>query len=186
MLKYNKIFFGVIFMKDFPRKIAAVGLALSIASSATALGAADNPADMLSGFVCHDAVSSFAVPPYGFPVERPPYGFPDCDIPCPEYGFPYCDLPVPEYGFPYCDLPVPDYGFPADFILGDVTGTGKVTSADATALARWLVAPPEVQQQMIDDETFCKLAADINGDGVVDVADLTMLVRKLVGLSVEN
>jgi len=48
-----------------------------------------------------------------------------------------------------------------------------VTSADATAIARWIIGHSV--------EGFCHLAADMDGDGEVTLADLTMIARWLVG-----
>jgi hypothetical protein len=59
------------------------------------------------------------------------------------------------------------------FTLGDVRGTGHVTSADATALARYLIG---------ENVTFHDWrAADLNRDGIISVADLTLLSRLLIG-----
>ncbi|MCL2577000.1 MAG: S8 family serine peptidase [Defluviitaleaceae bacterium] len=58
------------------------------------------------------------------------------------------------------------------FILGDANGDGRVTSADATTIAKHLAG---------HDVDICLLAADINGDGEVDIEDLILLARMLVG-----
>lgn len=57
-------------------------------------------------------------------------------------------------------------------IVGDLDGDGRITSADATALARYLVG----YAVAIDLR-----AADINGDRHVDIRDLTLLSRWLIG-----
>jgi len=65
---------------------------------------------------------------------------------------------------------------PPDFILGDVNGDGLVTSADATALARYLMGS--------NDGNFCRFAADITGTGSetpVTPEDLVLIARWLVG-----
>ncbi|MCL2223333.1 MAG: dockerin type I repeat-containing protein [Defluviitaleaceae bacterium] len=60
---------------------------------------------------------------------------------------------------------------------GDASGDGRVTSADATIIARYLVG---------QGVTIDRRSADINGDGYVTVADLTLLARWLAGHNVEN
>ena len=62
---------------------------------------------------------------------------------------------------------------PENFRVGSTTGNGRVTTADASRIARWLTG------QNVED--FCKLAADINGDGEITVQDLTLLVSWLAG-----
>lgn len=66
---------------------------------------------------------------------------------------------------------------PNDFILGDTNGDGRVTSADASRIARWIIEPSSVE--------ICLLSADINGDGEVNITDVIMLARWLVGLNVD-
>ncbi|MCL2223913.1 MAG: putative Ig domain-containing protein [Defluviitaleaceae bacterium] len=56
--------------------------------------------------------------------------------------------------------------------IGDTGGSGRVTSASATLLARYLVG------QYV---TFDRRAADINCDGVVNTLDLIRLARALAG-----
>ncbi|MCL2224779.1 MAG: glycosyl hydrolase family 8 [Defluviitaleaceae bacterium] len=65
-----------------------------------------------------------------------------------------------------------------DFIVGNVNGDNRITSADATMIARWLAG------QTVPD--FCSLAADINGDGCVTVADVLLLARWLAGHNVSH
>ena len=72
---------------------------------------------------------------------------------------------------------------PDDFQVGAVTGNGRVTSADATLLARWLVLRGDDNQTVAD---FCQLAADINGDGEVTPDDLILLAQWLVGHNVTH
>ena len=64
---------------------------------------------------------------------------------------------------------IPD---PENFRVGSVGSSGRVTSADATLLARYLIG---------HDVEICLLAADINGDGYVDSADIILLARWIVG-----
>jgi hypothetical protein len=68
------------------------------------------------------------------------------------------------------------------FTVGDITRTGQVTSADATALARWLTMDEIGKLAMEAVGNFCKYSADLNGDGVVNLADLLRLQGRLVGL----
>lgn len=63
-----------------------------------------------------------------------------------------------------------------NFLLGDLTGDGKVTSADAVLLVRSL---SELEQ--LTDEQL--LAADMNGDGKITAADSVALVRLLTELT---
>jgi hypothetical protein len=66
---------------------------------------------------------------------------------------------------------------PANFILGNVYGDDRITSADATMIARYLVG------QEVD---ICLFSADINGDGEVTIADIILLARWLVGHNVSH
>ncbi|MCL2225120.1 MAG: dockerin type I domain-containing protein [Defluviitaleaceae bacterium] len=59
--------------------------------------------------------------------------------------------------------------------LGDVTGSGRITSADATLIARWVAGSP------VD---ICEIAADLNGDGAVTSEDVVLLARLLAGHNV--
>lgn len=63
-----------------------------------------------------------------------------------------------------------------NFLLGDLTGDGKVTSADAVLLVRSL---SELEQ--LTDEQL--LSADMNGDGKITAADSVALVRLLTELT---
>jgi uncharacterized repeat protein (TIGR02543 family) len=67
---------------------------------------------------------------------------------------------------------------PANFHIGDTNGDRRVTSEDATRIARHLVGH--------DVYNFCLLAADINGDGRVTIADITLLLRWLIGHDVHH
>jgi uncharacterized repeat protein (TIGR02543 family) len=64
---------------------------------------------------------------------------------------------------------------PETFQVGSVSGNGRVTSGDATSIARFILG------QSTD---ICILAADINGDGVVNIADIILLARWLMGHNV--
>jgi len=61
-------------------------------------------------------------------------------------------------------------------------GDGRVTSADATMIARYIVG----QFDNTDVLPICRIAADINGDGIVDVSDITLLSRWLAGHNVRH
>lgn len=77
--------------------------------------------------------------------------------------------------------PIPD---PENFRVGSVGGTGRVTSADATMIARWLITPEADRASTFPD--FCSLAADLDGDGEVTADDLVLLARWLVGHNVRQ
>jgi len=80
--------------------------------------------------------------------------------------------------------------------IGDVMGNnnGRITSSSATAIARWLlIGDPgadgntvNAARQVMVDNGFCLYAADINGDGMITVYDVTVLARWLVGLDVSK
>jgi uncharacterized repeat protein (TIGR02543 family) len=70
---------------------------------------------------------------------------------------------------------------PPGFKVGDMDGDGRITSADATVIAKWLVTDPEHR-----DPDFCQLTADISGTGYVSIADVILLARWLVGLNVNG
>lgn len=61
---------------------------------------------------------------------------------------------------------------PPGTILGDSDSDGRVTSADATLIAKYIAK---------QDVDICLYAADLNGDGKVDIYDLILLSRWLVG-----
>jgi len=63
-----------------------------------------------------------------------------------------------------------------EFLLGDIDGDGRITSADATLLARWLIG----QYVAIDSEV-----ADLDGKGIRSFT-LTLLSRWLVGHDVSH
>jgi len=64
---------------------------------------------------------------------------------------------------------------PEGFQIGDTIGSGRVTSADATMIARHITG---------SNVDICLLAADLNGDGYVDVSDIILLARWLAGHNV--
>jgi hypothetical protein len=66
---------------------------------------------------------------------------------------------------------------PEGFLIGDVTGDGRVTSAGASLIAGWLIDPTL---------EICLLAADINGDGDVTIEDIVLLARWMVGHNVNH
>jgi len=69
---------------------------------------------------------------------------------------------------------IPEEPLPDVTIMGNILGSGRVTSADANALARYLAGY---------DIEICLQAADINGDGIVDITDLILLRQMLVGIN---
>lgn len=71
---------------------------------------------------------------------------------------------------------------PVNFLVGDLNGDRRVTSADASMLARYLAG----QFDHLEDSPICLIAADIDGNGVIDPRDLTLLIRWLVGHDVSN
>ena len=72
---------------------------------------------------------------------------------------------------------------PNGFQTGAVGNNGRITSASATLLARWLVALPEYRHTL---GYFCHLAADLDGDGEVTATDLVLLAQWLVGHNVRG
>ncbi|MCL2225879.1 MAG: dockerin type I repeat-containing protein [Defluviitaleaceae bacterium] len=62
-----------------------------------------------------------------------------------------------------------------DFVLGDTGGTGRVTSSDATEIARRIATEGPITDWP---------AADLNGDGIVDTLDIVLLSRLLAGHNV--
>jgi uncharacterized repeat protein (TIGR02543 family) len=84
------------------------------------------------------------------------------------------DIPINSAGELLNDIVIVSGAVHAtDWILGDLTGTGFVTSADANALARYLAG----QHVAIDLR-----AADFYGDNQILPRNLTRLARALVGL----
>jgi hypothetical protein len=74
---------------------------------------------------------------------------------------------------------------PSGFMLGSTSGENRVTSADATRIARWLVEF-HYFRILLDETSPPELfAADINGDGVICLADLILFARWLVGHNVQ-
>lgn len=84
---------------------------------------------------------------------------------------------------------------PLHFVLGDTTGgnangegsptgDGRVTSADTTQIARWLVRYGTIT--LTPDSPREHLAADINGDGYITVDDITLHARWLVGHNISE
>lgn len=71
---------------------------------------------------------------------------------------------------------------PYTFRVGATRGTNRITSADASLLARWILAP----EITLANTNFCPLAADLTGDGKVTLADLTLLIKWLAGHDVER
>jgi hypothetical protein len=61
-------------------------------------------------------------------------------------------------------------------------GDGRITSADATVIARFIVG----HFDHLEELPICLLAADINGDGYVDINDLILLARWLVGHNIRH
>jgi hypothetical protein len=58
-------------------------------------------------------------------------------------------------------------------VLGDANRDGRVTSLDAVYIARHVIG---------DTVDICQTSADANGDGIINIADVTLLLRRLVGL----
>jgi|GEM_PF-7122479 len=69
---------------------------------------------------------------------------------------------------------------PDNFLLGDTTGDGNITSADATNIARYLAG----HYDHLDELPICLLAADISGRGYITITDITLFARWLVGRNV--
>jgi len=66
---------------------------------------------------------------------------------------------------------------PDGFVLGNASRDGRITSADATAIARYLAG---------HNVDICLLASDLNGDGYVCIADVILLARWLVGHDISH
>ncbi|MCL2577277.1 MAG: pectate lyase [Defluviitaleaceae bacterium] len=66
---------------------------------------------------------------------------------------------------------------PNNFMLGNADHDERITSADATAIERHLSG---------QNTNICVLAADLNGDGEVTIADIILLARWLVGHNVSH
>ena len=60
-----------------------------------------------------------------------------------------------------------------DYIVGDANGDGRVSIADVSTLAGFLLGKPSAD--------FVEAAADANGDGRVSIADVSTLASKLLG-----
>ena len=56
-------------------------------------------------------------------------------------------------------------------LLGDVNGDGYVNGSDADAVAKYIMGQtPDV---------FCEEAANVNGDGNIDAADIVLIVNMI-------
>ena len=71
---------------------------------------------------------------------------------------------------------------PDNFHVGDITVDGRITSADATLIARYLAG----NFNQSGNTQMCRVAADINGDGIIDSRDLILLARWLMGDNVRH
>ncbi|MCL2223937.1 MAG: InlB B-repeat-containing protein [Defluviitaleaceae bacterium] len=71
-----------------------------------------------------------------------------------------------------------------DILIGDVDGDDRVTSADATRLARWVTTPEHLRAAHPLLQNFCVLAADISGNGNPSPFDVILLARWLAGHNV--
>ena len=65
-----------------------------------------------------------------------------------------------------------------DYILGDANGDGKVTVADYTAIAHYIMGNAP--------DNFNEKAADVNGDGKINVADYTAAAHLILYGTVEK
>ena len=64
-------------------------------------------------------------------------------------------------------------GEPDDYMLGDITGDGKVSIEDATALQRYLAEFDGI------DKTRVEKCGDVNRDGKINIEDVTFMQRFL-------
>ncbi|MCL2577359.1 MAG: glycoside hydrolase family 9 protein [Defluviitaleaceae bacterium] len=71
---------------------------------------------------------------------------------------------------------------PAGFRLGDINGDNRITSSDASVIAKWLITDPADRPELFPN--FCQLTADITGSGYTSFFDIVMLSRWLVGHNV--
>jgi len=67
------------------------------------------------------------------------------------------------------------------FQVGDVNYDTRITSADATIIARYLVGYFDHYTVQWLPLPICLIAANISGSGTVTTADITLLARRLVG-----
>ena len=67
---------------------------------------------------------------------------------------------------------------PTDYLLGDANGDGKVTVADYTAIAHYIMGNATAN--------FNEKAADVNGDGKINVADYTAAAHLILYGTVEK
>lgn len=68
--------------------------------------------------------------------------------------------------------------FDDDYVSGDANGDGKVTVADYTAIAHYIMGNPPAN--------FNEKAADVNGDGKINVADYTAVAHLILYGTVEK
>jgi|GEM_PF-1375953 len=104
------------------------------------------------------------------------------------------DTDSPYYGMYYFTMVDANVTVRANWTLvgriGDLSGDGRITSADATTLSRWIVAPNEDVQNGLLPQGWTRermiAHMDINGDGVVCSQDVVLLARWLAGHQVSH
>ena len=70
-------------------------------------------------------------------------------------------------------------GAPAEpYLLGDVDGDGRITSADVTCAQRILA------QIQTDPDGLCSLRGDVDGDGKLTAIDVTLIMRYLARMDI--
>jgi len=72
------------------------------------------------------------------------------------------------------------------FRVGDVNRNGQITSANATAIAKYIAGHYNFYVELWLPLPICLVAADLNGNNTVDIDDVVLLARWLVGHDVSG
>lgn len=59
-------------------------------------------------------------------------------------------------------------------LYGDVNNDGIISNADVTLIQQYVA-------DMVEFDTYQKIAADVNGDGKISMSDITMIQQVLSG-----
>ena len=71
-------------------------------------------------------------------------------------------------------LPLTDFVRAEQTVSGDLNADGKTNAVDAVTLQKWLLAVPDAKLESWQNADLCK-------DGILDVFDLCLMRRVLVG-----